>query len=83
MLRGDVDFSTNMRVQMVFKQVPSDDNEQCNGCWFKDNPFFDCKIFQRRMLIPRFCQRYDEETGELIFLKLEAVPLLNKKYYND
>ena len=83
MQTSDVEISTHMRVKMAFNQVPTDDNEPCNGCWFKENPFFDCKIFQRRMLIPRFCQQYDEETDELTYLKLEAVPLLNKKYYKD
>lgn len=83
MLRGDVEFTTNMRVKMAFNHVPSDNNEPCKGCWFKDNPFFDCKQLQRKLLIPRFCQEYDEDTGELTYTKLEAVQLVNKKYYKD
>ena len=34
-------------------------------------------------MIPRYCQKYDEDTGEVTHLKLEAVQLVNKKYYND
>ena len=83
MQTSDIEISKNLRVQMAFNQVPTDDNEPCNGCWFKDNPFFDCKVFQRRMMIPRFCQKYDEDTGEVTYLKLEAVQLVNKKYYKD
>ncbi len=83
MQTSDIEISKNLRVQMAFNQVPTDDNEPCTGCWFKDNPFFDCKVFQRRMMIPRFCQKYDEDTGEVTYLKLEAVQLVNKKYYKD
>lgn len=83
MQTSDIEISKNLRVQMAFNQVPTDDNEPCNGCWFKDNPFFDCKSFKRRIMIPRYCQKYDEDTGEVTYLKLEAVQLVNKKYYKD
>lgn len=79
----DVEFTKNIRVRMAFNHVPSDDNEPCNGCWFKDNPFFDCKVFMRKLLIPRNCQSYDEETDVLTHLKLEPVPLTNKKYLDE
>ena len=83
MQTSDIEFSTYMRVKMEFNQVPSDNNEPCKGCWFQNNPFFDCKQLQRKLLIPRFCQEYDEEKGELNYMKLEPVQVVNKKYYKE
>lgn len=83
MQTSDIEFSTYMSVKMAFNQVPSDNNEPCKGCWFQNNPFFDCKKLQRKLLIPRFCQEYDEEKGELNYMKLEPVQVVNKKYYKE
>lgn len=83
MQTNDIEFTTYMRVKMAFNQVPSDNNEPCKGCWFHENPFFDCKQLQRKLLIPRHCQEYDEEKAELNYMKLEPVQVVNKKYYKE
>ena len=79
----DVEIHRNMRIHMAFNQVPADDNEECKGCWFKDNPFFDCRTLQRALLLPRGCTQYDEDTEETTYLKLEPVKLVGIKYLSQ
>lgn len=77
---ADVEIRKNMLVHMAFQHVRADDNEPCKGCWFKDNPFFECKKLQTKMVLPRNCGMYDEDEEEFYHLVFKPVKLTGKKY---
>ena len=76
-----VEIEKTMRVKMAFEQVPSEENMRCKGCWFHENPFFDCKQLMNRKLLPKGQCSYEDDDGEVHFLAFKAISTVQKKYY--
>ena len=77
-----VEIEKTMRVKMAFEQVPSEENMRCKGCWFHENPFFDCKQLMNRKLLPKGQCSYEDDDGVMQFLAFKPISCSTSHYFS-